>query len=200
MIRTAVATRTQQITQNALSRDVVAGPVSRVPAGAAIPLAGGSTSISATAICRTSSASGRLGPGSRRSSPVNCSTASRFGQTREATSFVPRIEVQLSECRDRTQWNTVSLLSDHGKEERIQIGTQRREERTESHRYGQFPKPAMADQIPQEVLIDCRDPAPRSGCRPYPHPRPECHRRSSTSEKVQRARPDPSLRCVFETW
>jgi hypothetical protein len=57
-----------------------------------------------------------------------------FGQTREATRFVPRIEIQLSECRDRTQWNTVSPPSDHGKEERIQIGAQRREERTESHR------------------------------------------------------------------
>src|SRR6185312_11599526 len=28
-----------------------------------------------------------------------------LGQTREATRFVPRIEIQLSECRDRTQWN-----------------------------------------------------------------------------------------------
>jgi hypothetical protein len=59
-----------------------------------------------------------------------------LGQTREATSFVPGIKAKLSECRDRTQCNTVSLLSDHGKEETIEIGTQRREERPESHRYG----------------------------------------------------------------
>jgi hypothetical protein len=57
-----------------------------------------------------------------------------LAQTREATSFVPRIEVQLSERRDRTQWNAVLPLPDHGKEERIEIGAQRREERTESHR------------------------------------------------------------------
>src|SRR3954467_6213899 len=56
-----------------------------------------------------------------------------FAQPREATSFVPRIEVQLSERRDRTQWNAVLSLPDHGKEERIEIGAQRRKERTESH-------------------------------------------------------------------
>jgi hypothetical protein len=57
-----------------------------------------------------------------------------LGQPRESTSFVPGIEAKLSERRNRTQWNTVSLLSDHGKEETIEIRTQRREERTESHR------------------------------------------------------------------
>jgi hypothetical protein len=57
-----------------------------------------------------------------------------LAQTREATSFVPRVEVQLSERRNRTQWNAVLPLPDHGKEERIEIGAQRREERTESHR------------------------------------------------------------------
>src|SRR3954449_5613146 len=122
-----------------------------------------------------------------------------LGQTCESTSFVPGIEAKLGERRNRTQWNTVSLLSDHGKEERIEIGTQRREERPESHRHGKFPKPAMVDQVPQEVLIDCRDPAPRSGCRPYPHLTPEGHQRSSTSEKAQRVHPSPSLQCIFET-
>jgi hypothetical protein len=56
-----------------------------------------------------------------------------LGQTRESTSFVPGIETKLSERRNRTKWNTFSLLSDHGKEERIEIGTQRRENRPESH-------------------------------------------------------------------
>src|SRR3954454_21700998 len=123
-----------------------------------------------------------------------------LGQTCEPTSFVPRIEAKLGERRNRTQWNTVSLLSNHGKEERIEIGTQRRQTRPESHRYGKFPKPAMMDQIPQEVLTDCRDLAPRLGCRPYQHPTPEYHLRSSTLEKVHRAHPGPSLQCIFDTW
>jgi hypothetical protein len=123
-----------------------------------------------------------------------------LGQTGESPGFVPGIEAKLSERRNRTQWNTVSLLSDHGKEKRIEIGTQRPEERPESHRYDKFSKPAMADQIPQEVLIDCRDSAPRSGRRPCPHLAPECHRHSSASEKVQRGHPNLSLQCIFETW
>src|SRR3954467_4394619 len=55
-----------------------------------------------------------------------------LGQTRESTSFVPGIKAKLSERRNGTQWNTVLLLSDYGKEERIEIRTQGREERPES--------------------------------------------------------------------
>ena len=94
MIRTAVATRTQQITQNALSRDVVAGPVSRVPAGSAIPLArrkhidqrnGNLPYLLRKRTARTGEPQEQSGQLLDRIS---------LGQTREATSFVPGIEVQ----------------------------------------------------------------------------------------------------------